>query len=77
MKELYLDNSATTPICDEAKRAMIEAMETYGNPSSLHSKGFEASKIIAEAKTKILNSLFVRGGKAENLVFTSEEEMSL
>lgn len=71
MREIYLDNSATTPICDEAKRAMLEAMEIYGNPSSLHSKGFEASKIISEAKTKILNSLFVRGAKSENLVFTS------
>ncbi len=71
MKEIYLDNSATTPICDEAKRAMMEAMESYGNPSSLHSKGFESSKIIADAKSKILASLFVRNGKPENIVFTS------
>ncbi len=71
MKNIYFDNSATTPICDEAKNAMIEAMEHYGNPSSLHSKGFESSKIIAEARNKILASLFVRNGKQENLIFTS------
>lgn len=71
MKEIYLDNSATTPICEEAKRGMIDAMEFYGNPSSLHSKGFASSKMIADARNKVLSSLFVRGGKAENLVFTS------
>lgn len=71
MKNIYFDNSATTPICDEAKNAMIEAMEHYGNPSSLHSKGFESSKIIADARNKILASLFVRNGKQENLIFTS------
>ena len=71
MRDIYLDNSATTPICEEAKKKMLEAMECFGNPSSLHKKGFESSKLIDEARTKVLNSLFVRGGKAENLVFTS------
>ena len=71
MREIYLDNSATTPICQEAKAKMIDAMECFGNPSSLHKKGFESSKMIDEARSKILTSLFVRGGKAENLVFTA------
>ncbi|MBR2381992.1 MAG: cysteine desulfurase [Clostridia bacterium] len=71
MREIYLDNSATTPICEEAKRKMLEAIECYGNPSSLHKKGFESSKMIDEARSKILASLFVRGGKAENLIFTA------
>ena len=71
MREIYLDNSATTPICQEAKDKMIDAMECFGNPSSLHKKGFESSKMIDEARSKILTSLFVRGGKAENLVFTA------
>ena len=71
MKDIYLDNSATTPVCEEAKKAMLQAMEIYGNPSSLHSKGFEASKMITDAKNKILSSLFVRNGKQENLIFTA------
>ena len=53
MREIYLDNSATTPLCDEAKQVMIKAMDCFGNPSSLHSKGFESSKIIAEARSKV------------------------
>lgn len=71
MREIYLDNSATTSICEEAKAKMMFAMECYGNPSSLHKKGFESSKLIDEARTKVLASLFVRGGKPENIVFTS------
>lgn len=71
MREIYLDNSATTPICEEAKNAMIAAMDTYGNPSSLHKKGFESSRAILDARNKVLASLFVRGGKEENLIFTS------
>ena len=71
MRDIYLDNSATTPICEEAKKKMLEAMECFGNPSSLHKKGFESSKLIEEARSKVLNSLFVRNGKAENLVFTA------
>ena len=71
MREIYLDNSATTSLCDEAKVKMTDAMAFYGNPSSLHSKGFDASKIISDARNKVLSSLFVRNAKAENLIFTA------
>ena len=71
MRDIYLDNSATTPLSNEVKIKMVEAMECYGNPSSLHSKGFESSKMIADARNKILSSLFVRNGKSENLIFTA------
>ena len=71
MRDIYLDNSATTPLANEVKIKMVEAMECYGNPSSLHSKGFESSKMIADARNKILSSLFVRNGKPENLIFTA------
>lgn len=71
MREAYLDNSATTPICEAAKAKMIEMMERFGNPSSLHAKGFDASRAISEARVEIMRSLFVRGGKPENIIFTS------
>lgn len=71
MRDIYLDNSATTPLCEEAKEKMREAMDCYGNPSSLHTKGFDSSKMILDARNKILSSLFVRNGKAENLIFTA------
>ena len=71
MKEIYLDNSATTPLCAEAKEKMISAMEIYGNPSSLHKIGLVANNLLSDARAKVLASLGVRGAKAENLVFTS------
>ena len=38
--EIYLDNSATTEVCPEAIRKMVELLSAnYGNPSSLHGMG--------------------------------------
>lgn len=40
MKEIYLDNAATTQVCPEAVEAAMKMMtECYGNPSSTHTKG--------------------------------------
>ena len=43
---IYFDNSATTALCPEAKAAMTEAMEIYGNPSSLHGAGQAAHALL-------------------------------
>lgn len=56
--EIYLDNSATTKVCREAADAMMKMLtENYGNPSSLHSKGVEASKALENARESIANAL--------------------
>ena len=45
--EHYLDNSATTKVCPEAAQAALTAMtEIYGNPSSTHTVGREAKKLL-------------------------------
>ena len=68
-QEIYLDNSATTPLCDAAKAAMQEVMEhTYGNPSSLHALGLAAEKAVKSARTAVLASLGVRG-EDKQLIF--------
>ena len=54
MKEIYLDNSATTKVCSEAVEKMIEMMtENYGNPSSLHRKGYEAQKELEDVRKTV------------------------
>ncbi|MBR2041062.1 MAG: cysteine desulfurase [Oscillospiraceae bacterium] len=69
VKEIYLDNSATTRVYDEAAKIAFEVMtEYYGNPSSLHSKGVEAEKIMEEARKNIAEAL---GANPEGLYFTS------
>lgn len=56
--EIYLDNSATTKVCREAADAMMKMLtENYGNPSSLHSKGVEASKALENARQNLADAL--------------------
>ena len=69
-REIYLDNSATTPLSDVAKRAMLQAMEIYGNPSSLHAAGQAAERLVTHAREQLLASLGVRRGQG-SFVFTS------
>ena len=56
--ECYLDNSATTKCFPEVIDAVkAEMSEYYGNPSSMHIKGFEAEKKIKETTKIIASSL--------------------
>jgi cysteine desulfurase len=46
--EIYLDNSATTRQYDEVTKLISDAAaKQYGNPSSLHTKGIEAERLIS------------------------------
>ena len=72
MKTVYLDNSATTPLGEAAKKKITEVMEIYGNPSSLHSAGQAAEKVMEEAREQILRGLGQRPRQKDGaLVFTS------
>lgn len=54
----YLDNSATTKPCQSAIAAFENACQTaWGNPSSLHSKGLEAKRIVDNARNSISDIL--------------------
>lgn len=69
MKAIYLDNSATTPICEQALEKYISvSKECYGNPSSLHAMGFDAEKILNGVREQINESL---GAKGSTVVFTA------
>ncbi len=67
--EIYLDNCATTKVCDEAVKAALKAMtDDYGNPSSLHKKGMEAEALITSARKTVAGVL---NCEADNIIFTS------
>ena len=69
MAEHYLDNSATTPVLPAVAQAAARVMvEEYGNPSSLHTKGYEAKKLLEEARARVAARL---GAQPEEVVFTS------
>lgn len=66
---IYLDNSATTKICDEALKKYIEiSTEDYGNPSSLHARGFDAEKTVSAARRTVMTSV---GAKDGAVIFTA------
>ena len=68
-KQIYLDNSATTKIRPEALEEYVRVSEEiWGNPSSLHSMGADAERVISQAKQTILYTL---GAKDAELVFTA------
>jgi len=67
--EHYLDNSATTRVCSEAAEAALNAMTNiFGNPSSTHTKGREAKKLLDSSRREIAYAL---GCAPEELIFTS------
>lgn len=69
--EYYFDNSATTRPHPSVIDAMSRTMaEDWGNPSSLHTKGYRAEKILNEARSVIQSALNIRDRRSE-LFFTS------
>lgn len=70
MREIYLDNSATTALSDAAKAAMLAAMEQYANPSSLHTAGVRAAALLRSARAQLGAALAERHLKDGQLIFT-------
>lgn len=69
LSEIYLDNSATTRQYDEVTSLMAEvASKYYGNPSSLHTKGIEAERLVSGARETIASLL---GAQPSEIFFTS------
>ena len=53
LSRTYLDYNATAPLRPEARAAVLAAMETTGNPSSVHAEGRAARRIVEEARTDV------------------------
>ncbi len=69
MPQTYLDNSATTRVCRAAAdKAYAMMTETYGNPSSLHTLGFQAEQELTAARRQVAKMV---GCEAEEIYFTS------
>ena len=65
---VYLDHAATTPMVPEARAAYVEALDVVGNPSSIHSQGQNARRMLEEARERVAVSL---GCDPIEVVFTS------
>lgn len=72
--EAYLDNSATTCLCQTAKEKTVEAINKYyGNPSSLHSLGTASQKQLEAARAAVADSLSCQ---AEEIIFTNSGSLA-
>ena len=65
---IYLDNNASTPLDPEVRDAMANAVDFYGNPSSVHSAGRRARRAIEEARAEVAALV---GAEAGEIFFTS------
>lgn len=65
----YLDNSATTAVSESSAKLAYEIMTTnFGNPSSLHKVGYEASLVLDNARSLVAKSI---GCEPKEITFTS------
>lgn len=65
---VYFDHAATTPMRPEARVAYVDALGLVGNPSSIHSQGQEAKRLLEESREVVAASL---GAESIEVIFTS------
>ncbi len=65
---IYLDFNATAPLTPAAREAMLAALASVGNPSSIHAEGRRARDLIERARSQIAG-LVAR--PRDQVVFTS------
>jgi len=72
---IYLDNNATTRPAPAVREVMTMLFEqAWGNPSSQHSAGKEARRVVEEARAELAALI---GAEPEEIVFTSGGTESL
>lgn len=65
---VYLDNSATTKPCKKACEYINNALvNTWGNPSSLHTLGIDAELLVDKSRLAIAKQI---GANADEIIFT-------
>lgn len=68
MREVYLDNAATTKVRPEIAEEMARSMvENYGNPSSIYKAAQRAAATIATARQQVADLI---GASPKETIFT-------
>ncbi|ACG72337.1 aminotransferase class V [Anaeromyxobacter sp. K] len=65
---IYLDHNAITPMRPEARAAVRDALEVFGNPSSVHAAGRAARDLLDGARDRVARAV---GAAPAEIVFTS------
>ena len=62
--DIYFDNAATTRPSPDVCETVCQAMrERYGNPSSLHARGYEAERVVGEARGDVARAMGTDAGR--------------
>lgn len=64
----YLDWNASAPLRPEARAALVEALERFGNPSSPHAEGRAARDLLEASRDEVARFM---GCEPREVVFTS------
>jgi cysteine desulfurase len=67
-ERVYLDWNATAPLRPQAREAMVAALDTIGNPSSVHAEGRAARRLVDDARRRVAALV---GAEPGDVVFTS------
>ena len=70
----YLDNAATIALSSEMKKYLISVLDIFGNPSSAHSEGAMAKRLIEDVRKNVAK--FIKADGFENIYFTSSGSAS-
>src|SRR5471032_2761432 len=63
----YFDWNATAPLRQEARAAMVQALDLTGNASSVHEEGRRARRLVEEAREQVAHLV---GADAKGVTFT-------
>lgn len=65
---IYLDGASATPMLPEARAALVEALDTFGDPLHIHAPGRAARALLDESRETVAAAL---GSQPDEIVFTS------
>ena len=64
----YLDHASASPLDPKAREAMLDALDTFGDPLRLHRDGLRAKRLLDDSREQIAAAL---GAQPDEIVFTS------
>src|SRR6266508_3370599 len=66
--ETYLDAASTTPLHPDARKALEQAVDAYGDPARLYGRARRARLLLDQSRERVAAAL---GARADEVVFTS------
>jgi cysteine desulfurase len=67
-RDIYLDAGSATPILPSAREALVEALDSYGDPLNIHAPGRGARQLLDSSRVAVATAI---GAQPDEIVFTS------